>query len=249
MQPIWTSETTVKSYETDFRQCWKPACFFQNMQEAATEHATHLGFPFEAMMAQNTIWILSRVKIVFLDFPRLKETVIFETWPKGIQQKLFFMRDFNIRAGDGRPLALASTAWLLINPKARRMLTPAALTGSLPDNAGRYALDETIERINPPDGMPERLVTRANYSAVDLMGHVNNARYVEWICDCFMQEEHAARQLRWLQINYTNEVRPGEGVCLTAAPKDGEEDVWLLQGSNQTNGAKAFEAAVGWAEG
>lgn len=246
MQTIWTAETIVKSYETDFRQCWKPACFFQNMQEAATEHAAHLGFPFEAMMAQNTIWILSRVKIVFLDFPRLNEKVVFETWPKGMQQKLFFMRDFNIRSADGRPLALASTAWLLVNPTARRMLMPSALRGDLPDNGGRFALDETIERINPPEGMPECLTTHAHYSAVDLMGHVNNARYIEWISDCFSQEHHHTHRLRWLQINYNNEIRPGEGVTLSAAPKAGEESTWLVQGTNQASGAKAFEAALGW---
>jgi medium-chain acyl-[acyl-carrier-protein] hydrolase len=246
MQPIWTSETTVKGYETDFRQCWKPASFFQSMQAAAGEHAEHLGVGFEAMFAQNMVWILSRAKIVFLDFPRLKERVIFETWPKGMQQKLFFMRDFSITAGDGRQLALASTAWLLVNPTARRMLMPSALKGELPDNHGRFALDEIIDRINPPDGMPERLATHASYSAVDMMGHVNNARYVEWISDCFTQEEYAARRLHWLQINYNNEIRPGERVQLNAAPKTGEEQTWLVQGVNQASGARAFEAAVGW---
>lgn len=246
MQTIWTAETIVKSFETDIRQCWKPACFFQNMQEAATEHAAHLGFPFETMMAHNAIWILSRVKIVFLDFPRRQEKVIFETWPKGMQQKVFFMRDFNIRAGDGRQLALASTAWLLVNPTARRMLMPSALNGELPHNDGRFALNETLERINPPEDMPECFSTRATYSTVDMMGHVNNARYVEWISDCFSQEEYSARRLRWLQVNYNNEIRPGEAVTLSAAPKAGAEDTWLVQGTNQVSGAKAFEAALGW---
>ena len=246
MQPIWTAETYVKSYETDFRQQWKPACFFQNMQEAATDHAAHLGFGFEEMMSQNMIWILSRVKIVFLDFPRMKERVIFETWPKGLQQKLFFMRDFRIRAGDGRDLAVATTAWVLVNPAARRMLAPTALTGSLPDNQGRHALDEILDRINPPDGMPECFTTQATYSAVDLMGHVNNARYAEWVSDCFSQEQHSARRMRWMQINYTSEVRPGETISLNAAPSGDDSATWLVQGTNQTRQARAFEAAVGW---
>ena len=246
MQTIWTAETDVKGFATDFQNRWKPASFFQHMQDAAGEHAEHIGVGYEAMWAQNMVWILSRVKIVFIDFPHLKERVIFETWPKGLQQKLFFMRDFSIRAGDGRQLALASTAWLLVNPTARRMLMPSALKGDLHDNNGRYALNEIVDRINPPDGMPERLATRATYSAVDMMGHVNNARYVEWICDCFSQEEFAARRLRWLQINYNNEIRPGESVSIQAAPKAGEENTWLLQGINQAGGAHSFQAAVGW---
>ncbi len=246
-QSIWTEETTVRSFETDFEEKWKPACFFQAMQEAATHHAASLGFDYQTMLDNNMIWILSRMKIRFEQFPRLHQRVVVTTWPKGIQQKIFFTRDFVFASPEGERFAVATSAWLLIDPTARRMLHPRALNGQVPDNDGLSAMDELLEKINPGDDLPERLSIPARYSAVDLMGHVNNARYVEWISDGFPMEQYAANHMSWLQINYLNEVKPEECVDLRAAPRPDEPSTWLVDGLNQNTGTRAFEAALGWA--
>ncbi len=244
IKTIWTEETTVKSYETDFQARWRPACVFQAMQEAAAHHAEHLGFSYQGMLAANRIWILSRVKVRFTELPRLQERVLIRTWPKGIQQKVFFMRDFELMAADGRPLAMATSAWILINPTARRMLPPAALGAEVPDNGGLAAIDEPLERIHLPAGMAERRQERAGYNAIDQLGHVNNARYVEWVTECFPLEQYAQGGLDWLQINFVNEVKPGEGVSLALG--ECEDKTWALQGTNEDNGLLAFEAELRW---
>jgi medium-chain acyl-[acyl-carrier-protein] hydrolase len=248
IKTIWEEEVPVRSFETDFMERWKPACIFQAMQETATHHASHFGYAYKFMLARDMIWILSRVKVKFFALPVLGDRVIIRTWPKGIQQKVFFMRDFQLMGLDGRQFAVATTAWILVNPKARRMLLPQALPGTVPNNDGLSALDEPLEKIPLPDGLIERLQVQAGYSSVDLMGHVNNARYVEWISDCFGAEEHAARKLDWLQINYINEVMQGETISVAAAPSKGNPDVWAIQGANLATGALAFEALVGWAK-
>ncbi len=247
IKTIWEEEVPVRSFETDFMERWKPACIFQAMQETATHHASHFGYAYKFMLARDMIWIISRVKVRFFALPVLGERVIIRTWPKGIQQKVFFMRDFQIVSPEGKQFAVATTAWILVNPKARRMLLPQALPGKIPDNGGLSALAEPLEKIPLPDSLMERLQVQAGYSSVDLMGHVNNARYVEWISDCFSPEEHAARKLDWMQINYTNEVKPGESVSIAAAPGVGRPDLWTIQGANLSTGARAFEALVSWA--
>jgi medium-chain acyl-[acyl-carrier-protein] hydrolase len=246
VKPIWTEEVTVKSYETDFQMHWRTGSIFQVMQEAAAHHAAHLGFPYAEMMAQNRIWVLSRVKIRFFNLPSQEEGVTIRTWPKGIQQKVFFMRDFELTAENGQPVAAATSAWILINPTARRMLLPQALPVPVPDNGGLSALNELLERIQLPAGLPERLRARAGYNAIDQMGHVNNARYIEWISDCFPFEQHAASRLDWLQINYVNEVKPDDLVSVAAGACDGLLGEWAVQGTNLTSSLPAFEAKLGW---
>ncbi len=245
-QSIWTEETTVRSFETDFEEKWKPACFFQAMQEAATHHAASFGFDYQDMLANNMIWVLSRMKIRFEQFPKLRQKVIITTWPKGLQQKIFFSRDFIFSGPDGERFAVATSAWLLIDPTARRMLHPRALQGQVPDNDGLSAMEELLEKINPGEDLPERMAAIASYSAVDLMGHVNNARYIEWISDSFPMEHYAENRLNWLQINYLNEVKPGECVALRVGQQGGASPTWLVDGTNQTTGTRAFEAALGW---
>jgi acyl-ACP thioesterase len=74
---------------------------------------------------------------------------------------------------------------------------------------------------------------------------------VEWVCDCFPQDEYRRRALAWLQLNYVNETRPGERLAIAAGPDGagdplGESRLWYVQGTNLETGSKSFEAAVGW---
>ncbi len=239
--PLWTETTTVSDYEVDLNRHWKPACFFQAMQQTATHHAASWGYDFDTLLAAGQVWVLSRLRIRFDDFPTPNETAVIRTWPKGISQRVFFLRDFEFRRPDGRSLAVATSAWLLIDPAARRILRPQTLGVDVPDNGGLTALAEPLERIAMPDDLPEALAVQAGYSAVDMMGHVNNARYVEWVCDTIPFDRYRSGRLRRLQINYLNETRPGERLLLRAGEHDGQ---WLVYGQNLDSSQRAFEAVA-----
>jgi acyl-CoA thioesterase FadM len=248
---VWTETTRVKAYECDFRGCWKPAVFLQAMQEAAANHAAHLGVGYRQLIERDMAWVLSRVKIQFLDYPRMGEEVVLRTWPRGVQQKLFFTREFEIASAEGRPLALATTGWVLIQPAQRRILPPSALASAqasaLPlRDVG--ALDELLEKIAVPAGLPELGTFEASYNAVDVMGHANSARYIEWLEDCFPFAEHRRRRLDWIQLNFSNEVKPGERMLISAGPEPvgNGEARWFGQGSILPGGTRAFDAAFGW---
>ncbi|MEA4909594.1 MAG: hypothetical protein GYA17_01390 [Chloroflexi bacterium] len=246
MQSVWVEETVVKTYQADFQQQWKPSAFFQVMQEAASNHAASLGFGYDEMLANNLLWILSRVKVRFESFPRLGDQVIVRTWPKGVQQRVFFMRDFVMQNPDGRRYATATSAWILIDPVARHLLPPRALKTPFPDNDGLSAMDDILEKINPPEGMPEHHRVYAGYSAVDMVGHVNNTHYIDWVSDCFPMDDYR-RKLDWLQINYLNEVHPGENVALHCDGGAGQGNESLVLGVNLDTNLRAFEVATGWA--
>ncbi|MCC6147712.1 MAG: hypothetical protein IT308_09115 [Anaerolineaceae bacterium] len=241
--PVWSEEVLVKVFESDFAGRWKPASFFRWMTAAALHHADNLGFGYRKMLDDGMIWVLSRLKIYFYRFPVIDERMLLQTWPKGIQRKLFFMRDFVLTDSVGKQCAIATSAWVLIDPQNHRILLPGTLPGSLPENAGRAALDEIPEKINPPEDLPEKFSLEARYSAIDIVGHVNNGQYIDWISDCFSPEEYRARQIAWMQINYSNEVRPGDRVSVRANPSGA-----FVQGLNLTPGTTAFEAALGWVE-
>lgn len=237
---------TVKSSETDFLQQLKLSSLFQWLQDAASDHAASLGFGYDDLMQQELAWVLSRIKARFFDFPRMGETVTVQTWPKGIQQKVFFMRDYRLTGEDGRPLAAATSAYLVINTRTRRMALPNTLDVNVPDNAGMSAIDEPLERITPVEALRECYTLHAGYSMVDIMGHVNNARYIDWISDCFGIDEYRARRCAWLQINFLNEVKPGETVLLQRGEHPDRPAVSYIAGTNQSTGARAFEAEMGW---
>lgn len=248
LQPIWSEQLRVHVYETDLNNRWKPAAFFLAMEEAAANHARNLGYDYPDMMAKGMIWVLARLKIRFDDFPTIPDKVILQTFPRGIQQKIFFTRDFLFTSAAGRRLAVATSAWLLIDPHKRRMLLPNRLPGSLPLNEGLAALNEPLEKIALPAEMSPVLTRTAAYSDLDLMNHVNNARYVEWICDCFPVDHYRRYQMAWLQINYNHEVLPDTTVTLALGVRSNEPLVHGVCGTLNNSETRAFEAEIGWRE-
>jgi acyl-ACP thioesterase len=244
---IWDEEFKVRSHETDFREQWKPSSFFQVMQEATMNHANHLGFGYHDMLKRNLVWIMTRVKINFTRFPARGERVIVRTWPRGLQQKLFFMRDYQFDDAEGRTLAVATSAWVLVNPEVRRILPPEALTLPFPDNGGKTVLDDALDKIPVPAIMEEKFRAEAGYTSLDVVGHVNNIRYIDWACDCFPLENYSNRALTSLQINFSKEIKPGEQVALLLG-KDSQPGLWVVHGNNLISGVKAFDAALQWSE-
>ena len=251
VKPLWVEEMRIKASETDFQHKWKPAYILQALLEAAGNHANYHGFGFYGMLDQDIAWVLSRLKIRFFDFPGIGDPVIIQTWLKGAQQKIFFMRDFKLARPDGQPVAVASYAWLVINLKTRRLLPPHSLGMTFPYKYDMVGLEEPLEKINVPDNLPERMTLAANYSSIDVLGHVTSTRYVEWISDCFSLDDYRSRSLDWLQVNFINEIKPGERLAICAGPDASANDAsqtsnWFVQGTNLNSGLRAFEAALGW---
>ena len=244
--PIHIESLTVPALECDFQNQWKPVSMLQAMQRAANLHAARLGAGFETLAAHHQTWVFSRFKIRFLSFPTADQPVTIRTFVKGVTQKLFFRRDFHILAPDGSLYAAATTAWLLLDTASWRLLPPAALKAALPDPPDLVGLDEPLEKLAVPEAPAPHNVVTAGYNTIDLLGHVNNTRYVEWVTDCFPFEHYRANRLSWLQINYNHEVRPGEQVALNSVQNPANPAAWWVYGANLATGKRAFEAETGW---
>lgn len=244
--PIYEETLRVAGYECDFNHELKPAAFFRHLTEAAGVHAERLGAGFEEMFTCNLFWVHSRMKIKFYSFPRVGEIITLRTWPKTIQQKLFFIRDFEVLDTNGKRLAAATSAWLVIDAATRRMVPSQSSNVNIPASPDRIGLDEPLEKLGLAKNGEERLRVHAGYSSVDILNHVNNSRYVEWICDAFQPETFVQHKLDWLQINYDNETRPGEAVSILVNPVENAASLWALEGINLSTGKRAFESVVHW---
>ncbi len=247
---IYEEARQIKALDCDFQQQLKPAALLQHLSEVAGAHATHMGAGFEAVVAQGLLWVHARMKIRFYRFPTLDDPVTIRTWAKGIERRLLYMRDFEVLDANGKHLAAATSAWLIIDGATHRIVRPESLDLKLPTVESRVGLDEPLERIrlDASSWKPgeERLGVRAGYSAVDVLGHVNNSRYVEWICDAFSLAVFKAHQPDWLQINYTHEVLPEEEVSILVHRSARDPALWAVLGLNRTNDTRAFEALLRW---
>ncbi|MDR2965906.1 MAG: acyl-ACP thioesterase [Treponema sp.] len=221
---------------------------FNYFQEAAISHAENLGVGREAMAQTGQGWVLSRLTVLINRRPKYCETITVRSWPRG-GEKLFAMRNFDIRDKDNIPVVAAKSAWIIVDIEKRRPLRPQFIMDQLPQNDG---IDTIPSEANAVAGLPERgnltkaAEQKALYTDIDFNGHVNNVSYIKWIEDTLdpLLLENADK-IR-MDINYLSEVLLGEDIeLLSAKIEDTDCDhAFAFEGRRKENGQAAFRAEL-----
>jgi acyl-ACP thioesterase len=204
------------------------AATFDYFQEAAINHAEILGVGRESMARTGQLWILSRMSVLIERRPKYQETVKLRTWPRG-GEKLFALRDYDIRDAAGTPLIRGRSGWLIIDIEKRRPLRPQTVMEHLPRNEGIDALPSGACGLEARENLVKAGERKALYSDIDYNGHVNNARYIQWIQDVLEPELLEGAGKTRLDINYLNEIKPGEMTEIFFAPLE-EEGAFAVEG-------------------
>ena len=214
---IWQETLPVRFGNIDSSDRVTLAAVFDFFQEAAISHAEHLGVGREAMARTGQVWVLSRMSVLILRRPRWTETLTLRSWPRGAE-KLFALRDYDLRDTEGAPLVLGRSGWLVLDREKRRPLRSQSFIEGLPRNEGLDALAGLPPGLEARNGLSLMGERRAVYSDIDCNGHVNNARYVQWIQDSLAPGHLIQARGMRLDINYLREVMGGDSIQLWAAP-------------------------------
>jgi acyl-ACP thioesterase len=216
------------------------AATFDYFQEVAIHHAERLGVGREAMAKSGQVWILSRISVLIERRPKYREAITVRSWPRG-WEKLFAIRDYDILDALGTPIVRGRSGWLIVDIEKRRPLRPQSVIEHVPLNADLNALPEAIGLV-PQENLIRAGERQALYSDIDYNGHVNNARYIQWIQDMVEPEilEHA-EQMRF-DINYLSEIKGGSVTELWMGPIDGSG--FAFEGRHQESNQAVFRAEL-----
>jgi acyl-ACP thioesterase len=218
MKNVWQENVPVRFGSVDRSDRLSLGAAFGFFQEAAISHAADLGCGRDVLAEIKQGWVLSRIAVFMERRPGYEETVLVESWPRG-WEKLFAIRDYDMKDGGGKPIVRGRGNWLVLDIERRRPLRVQQIVEKLPLNEGLNALSWG----GPPALVQRENLTKAGerkaaYSDIDYYGHVNNARYIQWIQDITDPGLlDKADQVR-LDVNYVSEVLPGETVELWTAP-------------------------------
>jgi acyl-ACP thioesterase len=220
---IWQDNHPLRFGDIDPSDRLTLAAAFDYFQEAAISHAESLRVGREALARLGQCWVLFRISVVFDRRPRWGYTYTVRSWPRG-SDRLFAIRDYDIRDMSDKPLVRARAHWLTLDLKTRRPLRPEAVVESLPLNDGLDALPDGAGELPVRKRLSKAAERRALYSDIDYNGHVNNTRYIQWLQDVTEPKilERAFRMR--LDVNYLTETKPGEITQLWTAAIKGEPD-------------------------
>lgn len=176
---IWRERYQIRSYEVDSGGRLSILSLFSFMQEAASKHAEALGVSIQQLLAENCTWLLARLKVTIDSYPGWKDRIQVDTWPSGAQ-RLFALRDFELKNAGDQTFAKAISAWLVLDIAKRRPMRIAAFVDRLKPLEGDHILTEPLDKLpalaNPT--YDRKFLVR--HRDLDINRHVNNVSFVEW---------------------------------------------------------------------
>jgi medium-chain acyl-[acyl-carrier-protein] hydrolase len=243
MKTIWQEEFYIKSYEVDYKNRLKITQLFNYMQEIAGIHADHLHWGYNDLIKDNLIWVLSKVKVHINEYPGWGNSIKIETWPKGVY-RLFATRDFIFKNEKDEQIGSATTVWLLLDSSTMRPQKVQSLQTLFPENTEKHGIDETLEKIVYNGEYKAFFDRSVTYNDIDINNHVNNAKYVDWILDCFTIASLDGRQVKSIQINYLSAAKPDEQITLKMGNDIQNTDCFYFEGVNSITGNSVFQSKL-----
>jgi acyl-ACP thioesterase len=169
--------------------------------------------------------------------------VVLKTWHKGLN-RLFYLRDFIMTDSEGRERVKATTSWLVLNLETRRLVRDPQLMED-----GTVCTDNVIETpadkvVMPKDVEQEHVMDHVvSYSDVDMLGHTNNAMYMQWAMDAVDYETASSMPVRQVTINFNHETKAGERVNIYRASVQQEDGLHVFV-EGKVDGTSSFAVEI-----
>lgn len=232
----------IPSFDTDMSATLRPASFLNYAQEAANIHADYIGVGYDNMHITRKAWVLARMHVIFHKLPKWRENINVQSWHKGANG-FQFLRDFVVYDKEGsEKLISATTSWLVIDIDTRRLSKYPELAEDEEKCIKEDVIAEAAPKITMPKEAAPVLVAKhlANYSDLDMNGHVNNVKYTEWAMNIIEFEVTNNKPLKELIINFNNEVKAGDEVELYRYCEQGEDGSLVYYIEGKVNDKSSF---------
>jgi acyl-ACP thioesterase len=232
--------------DSDFSKRLKISALFSYLQDAASMHSDHLGVGVDRLLRDfGVAWILMRLRIDVIRMPKLFEEITVETWPQ--KPKALFERDYIVRDGEGNALVNAVSIWILMDMEKREIKRERLFDyGGIPILKER-AIDCKLGKLKPFGAPQPAYGKEIRYSDADYNGHINNAKYADYIMDCFDADFLKTRAVKTLSINYINEILVGDTLLLRKDTDPGNPNAAYVEGVGQSEGNLAFQSTLEFA--
>lgn len=211
MSTAYRKEFQIRPTEVDRYGRLKPSAMLLYIQQTAGEHSDSFGLTYEALAQRGIFWAVIRHKIEVTRLPREHETITLETWPMPTT-RVAYPRSTVAYDQQGNVLFRSICLWILMDRNDRSMLVPKK---SGVDVEGFLRGDElSTPKSLMPLSFSEPISRQVVFSDLDRNGHMNNARYLDWVLDLLPSSHHCDRPLKELTVCYINEALEGQKLDL-----------------------------------
>ena len=240
MPPIYQKSFVIPTFATDRFNRLKNSFLLSLAQEVAGDHSALLGTDFGHT---RLYWVVTRQKVQITRLPAAGETVTLETWPMPTT-RVAYPRSTIAYDAQGNELFRSISLWVLMDPESRAMVLPGK-SGVTVDGLLRGS-ELAVPGSLTPRVLENTAARTVCYTELDVNGHMNNARYLDWLDDLLPSAFHENHSPREFTVCYLSEAREGETVELHwELSQEGSLRLDALRPEeNQAGHARVFSAQI-----
>ncbi len=211
MEPIYVKNFTLDDLVVDRFGFLKPSAILYYVQEVAGQHFSLISRGQPTLEQQGLFWAVIRHRVQITRLPSRGETIRVETWPMPTTRTAY-PRSVVAYDEENREVFRSVCLWVLMDRNTRAMV--------LPGRSG--VLVEGILRGNElpspgslmPMGVGAEVSRRVCFTDLDINGHMNNCRYLDWAADVLPSNFHGQHRLRDFTLCYLAEAKEGDELRL-----------------------------------
>lgn len=209
--PAFTKEYEIHYFEIDQSREVTPISLLHFMEDSAISHSEAVGLGIDRLLTAGTCWVLNHWWLKMNRYPRLGDKISIHTWPSKFE-RFYAQREFDIEDGRENSLGQASSLWIYLNLYKKR---PLRIPGSFSQVYGlteKSLMNGTFSDLPEMTSVQPGMRFHVRHSDIDTNGHVNNARYVEWMIEGIGTDLSPDYRLAELEVKYIKETVYGTDI-------------------------------------
>ncbi len=237
MEGIYERHFDIPAWAADCCGRLKLSHLLHLVQEAAGDHSRLLGAGREDLEKKGIFWAVIRHRVQISRLPASGESITVTTWPMPTTRTAY-PRAAAAFDREGRLLFQSVSLWALMDTKTRALVLPrssgVAVEGII--RGGELALPGAPQSLAA--GEQEKRTVR--FTELDVNGHMNNCRYLDWVADA-LPPEFCRRCPREFSVCYFSEAREAEQLQLRQA---GDSEMLALEIGREEGAVSAGHSRV-----
>ncbi len=191
----------IRTHEIDINKQIKIPSLVQLLQEASMSNAIKLKVSVWDLEDKSLSWVLVKKRLNINRLPILGETIEVITYPSGFE-RLFAYRDFIVKDSSGKILVSASSTWILMDTKTRKITSPDL---NIPTPTDIEPLPRASFNFSKLNSEIDQTSFRVGWYDLDWNEHVNNVFIFRCVLECLPDNVLQEKKISAINIQFKAE--------------------------------------------
>lgn len=215
----FTSEF-AQDWDINFLQCYpngvlKYTDLCHIFQLTAGNHADSGGLSYTEMQKNHQAWVLTNMRIEIDHLPKWRDTITVKTWivemngNKSIRALALYQND--------KKMASALTEWVVMDTQTRKSTQISLDFSHFELFPHQNPIHGNLKKIDVSKDRTPLTQYQTKLSDLDIVGHVNNVKYLEWCLDNLPSEIILKQKISSIDMNFIRELHLHDWITIEAS--------------------------------